>query len=234
MASPVEADVAASKAGVGWTEINRSGDSRVSTAVDQIRELRSVNPKDYLGVSKRFGPEDAKFYYSETCPSIISLKPTYKEFTGAPEAVQRVFRDLGFKSVEEFSIEITIPTSGANFDFSIVPAEITDDRIGITLSTTKSNGGLFILNNHFYELTETKNAQQPAVEFFPFEQENQYPLIERAAGVNNTRVKFAYYTYAHLNKERSYIGKPANPYMIKIVEALAQWGTTIITERKVA
>lgn len=116
------------------------------------------------------------------------------------------------------AIEIDLPPGGMSFRFTIRPEEVTDDRLGITLSSRVKDGEIIA---PVYE----EGWQNPSVvRAFKFD---EYPAV-------NGKAITVQHTYRGItgNVDGNNVSARNHPHMIEIMTAAANWSTALVAARR--
>lgn len=213
-----------SKKAQGWAEIWRSDDAKLQKAVSRVYAHRNLTDDQYVGVNVTRGKEWSVFSEFE---KIISLELTPGELKAAPRAVRRVFKDIGVKSSDRVSLQLTLPPVGSYFKVTIIPDEITDDRIGITLSSIPKEGE--VIAPAYQSMHSSLNIEPPIVKPIPF-----FPTAFDKPMVAETRAYNARLAYKSIagNVDGNDMFARSHPHMIEIMTAVGNWAADLLGTRR--
>ncbi len=141
----------------GWVEILRLDDEKLKAAIGRVNAYRNLLADQYQGVTVTQGEEWCEFKDFER---VIGLRARPEELKTAPTKLRKVFKDIGLDDSDPVSLRLTLPPSGSSFKLRIEPDEITDDKIGITLSSNHSGGELIAPAYNGYRLTEPMGVKE--------------------------------------------------------------------------
>ncbi len=213
-----------SKKGQGWAEIWQSDNAKLQRAASRVNAYRDLAQDQYVGVNVAQGEEWPAFEDFET---IISLELTPRELKSAPRAVRRVFRDIGVKKSDRVSLQLTLPPVGSSFKVTIIPHEITDDRIGITLSSIAKEGE--VIAPVYQSMHSSLNTEPSIVKPIPF-----FPSSGDKPTVAETRAHNARLAYKSIagNVDGNDLFARSHPHMIEIMTAAGNWAADLLESRK--
>lgn len=207
------------KTELGWIDILQANDERIKAAARQVCSFRGITEKEY---EVTIGARWADSYGTH---KTISFNPTQEELREAPEAIKKVLKDIGVGSLNQVSLELGIPMWNrpvfySSFLLTIRPEEITDDRIGITLSPEPGKVELIGLK---------RNGELLVKESMFFGEFGLYSRF-RIKGKRASNVEKFY---------KDIIGDPHpggkldhHPYMVEILTSAADWVTALLESRK--
>lgn len=203
----------------GWSEVWNGSESKINSASRKVKRLVNSDPGKFENVSFSSGEE--KFPGSNTHYKKVSVEPNQAELEAAPRALKRILKDLGIKPEDKVSIELYERSLG--FDFTVKPGEVTEDRLGMTLSTNPCRTAIFAPIKSEYKWTDGKVVTDPFVHGIG---DNPFYLFK---GERTRMVKDSYEDIFKFNGNdiRSW-----NPNLVNMLTEAANWGAALVTSRK--
>jgi len=203
----------------GWGEIWGDSDQQVKRAIRRVKTFTGLNPDTFDGLT--FSTRSVTHIVLPTEHKVVELEPSPEELIRAPRAIRRVFRDLGLQPENGVTLEYASWPWG--FDFTVKPKEVTEDRVGIRLSTTPCRAAIIAPLESSYPwevgkvILDTFSHGISDNRFLSLRGERARALIDaygyifRSMGPNN---------------ERSW-----HPDIVKILSESSNWGRTLVLSR---
>lgn len=204
----------------GWREVWNTDEAKIKSAIRKVRRLTGLTPDGFEGVS--FSTRKETRYDWITDYSVVGLEPSQAELESTPKPLRKMLVDLGIKPKDRVALEFS--SSLFEFDFTVKPEEITEDRVGITLSTTPFRAAVIALLKSHYSFEDGKvvaNSFSLGVKGHPY-------CFLKGARVSEITDSYGYiYRNIQSNDPKSW-----HPDMVEILSRAANWGTTLVASRR--
>jgi hypothetical protein len=140
----------------GWIEAVQGVETNIERAIEYVYSLRDIYPEAYDITTDHIELQNQKY-------STISIALKAAEIQTAPEAIHRLFQDIGVTTQDKVLVELNIPEEPTHFIVSYIPEQITDSKVGIVLSTQHDTGSVRVLSR---KSPRERSVIQPVVETY--------------------------------------------------------------------